>query len=98
MIADLNTEARDLYTSLASIPWQVFAFLAALIVVTYFLARWTEGYDPMAEPRDPEAPDICGATDGELVCTLTPHAGDLHLDGTRGTAYHSATFRVGRAA
>lgn len=97
-MTDLTSEARDLYASLASIPWQVFAFLAALIVVTYFLARWTEGYDPMAEPRDPEAPDICGATDGVLTCTVPPHAGDLHLDRTRGTQYHSATFRVGRAA
>ena len=78
--------------------WAWFFILVILLPAAGLVLAEFATERPMAEPRDPEAPDICGATDGELVCTVPPHAGDLHLDGTRGTQYHSATFRVGRAA
>lgn len=92
-MTDLTTEARDLYSSLASIPWQIFAFLAALIVVTYFLARWTEGYDEYADRPGYEPGRSCGEFDGDTFCRRPEgHAADFHSDG------FGRTWPVGRAA
>lgn len=97
----MTDSARDTFARMTEIPPGFFFAAVALVIVGSIaaaLCRIPYDEDESHAFADPEAPDICGATDGVLTCTQPPHAGDLHLDGTRGTQYHSATFRAGRAA
>lgn len=98
----LTDQGRELYADLTALPWWVWPALVVIVVGGYYMAHWADVYDPYVDrpgyERDPEAPNVCGATDGDLTCTVEPHAGDLHLDETRGSRHHSATFRVRRAA
>ena len=74
------------------------------IIVLFLLLTWSyerrlvtaETLLRQALDLQPAQPQVCGASNGELTCTLEPHETELHLDATRGTQYSSATFRLPR--